>query len=208
MKFLYFFFILFLVVSQKAFVHQPEDYRLKVADEIEVVILGQPELSKRFIIRPDGKINFPLIGEVEAEGKTIVELTNLLKQKLSFFLPISEISINLVSGKTIRVYIFGEVKNPGEYTFAEGEKVTLLKLLAKAGGPTSSANLKEIKIIKINSQIIKVNMAKNYSKSNIEIEPDSTVVVPKKRIAELSLIQTISWLIWIWLSSYVMIKGL
>lgn len=201
-------FIIILLVATSLFPWQ-ENYILKPNDEIEVFVLGQPDLSKRFIIRPDGKITLPLIGEVDAAGKTITELTSELKRKLSLFLPINEVSVNLVSSNVVRVYVFGEVKNPGEYTFPQNEKVTLIKLLAKAGGPNSQASLKNIEIIKNNSEkVIKVNISKNYSKADMELENGDTVFVKKKKFVELSLIQTISWLIWTWMSIYIMSKGI
>ncbi len=137
------------------FSQQQEHYRLKPNDEIEIFILGQPDLSKRFVVRPYGRITFPLIGELYVEVKPIAEVTTELKNKLSVFLPINEVSINLASGDVTRIYIFGEVKNPDEYTFPRDEKVSLVKLLAKAGGPNSSANLKNIEVKNASNKVTK-----------------------------------------------------
>jgi len=179
-------------------------YILKPLDEIEINVLGQPEMSRKFTVGPDGKITFPLIGEVEVKGRTLSEVASLLKEKLKIYIPITDITVNLATSKSVSVYIFGEVKNPGEYKFYE--QPTLIKLIAAAGGPTQNANLSKIEIIKSDKTKIMVNLRKDWNEGNFTLSYGDTVFIKKKRLVELNLIQSLSWLIWIWVSIYTMTR--
>jgi polysaccharide export outer membrane protein len=179
-------------------------YILKPLDEIEINVLGQPEMSRKFTVGPDGKITFPLIGEVEVKGRTLSEVASLLKEKLKIYIPITDITVNLATSKSVSVYIFGEVKNPGEYKFYE--QPTLIKLIAAAGGPTQNANLSKIEIIKSDKTKIMVNLRKDWNEGNFTLSYGDTVFIKKKGLVELNLIQSLSWLIWIWVSIYTMTR--
>jgi polysaccharide export outer membrane protein len=202
-KILIFFLIMLLILPS---LHPQQTYMIKPLDEIEVSVLGQPELSKKFIVGLDGKIIFPLIGEVNVAGQTPSEVANILKEKLKVYLPITDITVNLSTSRYISIYIFGEVKNPGEYKFYE--QPTLLKVIAASGGPTQNANLSKIEIIRPDKTKIKVNLQKDLNESNFTLCNGDTIFVKKKKWVELGLIQTISWLIWTWVSIYTMSKGL
>jgi len=179
-------------------------YILKPLDEIEVNVLGQPEMSRKFTVGPDGKITFPLIGEVEVKGRTLSEVASLLKEKLKIYIPITDITVNLATSKSVSVYIFGEVKSPGEYKFSE--QPILIKLIAAAGGPTQNANLSKIEIIKSDKTKIMVNLKKDWNEGNFTLSYGDTVFIKKKGLVELNLIQSLSWLIWIWVSIYTMTR--
>ena len=179
-------------------------YILKPLDEIEINVLGQPEMSRKFTVGPDGKITFPLIGEVEVKGRTLSEVASLLKEKLKIYIPITDITVNLATSKSVSVYIFGEVKSPGEYKFSE--QPTLIKLLAAAGGPTQNANLSKIEIIKSDKTKIMVNLKKDWNEGNFTLSYGDTVFIKNKGLVELNLIQSLSWLIWTWVSIYTMTR--
>jgi polysaccharide export outer membrane protein len=181
-----------------------QTYVLKPLDEIEINVLGQPEMSRKFTVGPDGKITFPLIGEVEVKGRTLSEVASLLKEKLKIYIPITDITVNLATSKSVSVYIFGEVKSPGEYKFSE--QPTLIKLIAAAGGPTQNANLSKIEIIKSDKTKIMVNLKKDWNEGNFTLSYGDTVFIKKKGLVELNLIQSLSWLIWIWVSIYTMTR--
>jgi len=179
-------------------------YILKPLDEIEINVLGQPEMSRKFTVGPDGKITFPLIGEVEVKGRTLSEVASLLKEKLKIYIPITDITVNLATSKSVSVYIFGEVKSPGEYKFSE--QPTLIKLIAAAGGPTQNANLSKIEIIKSDKTKIMVNLKKDWNEGNFTLSYGDTVFIKNKGLVELNLIQSLSWLIWTWVSIYTMTR--
>jgi polysaccharide export outer membrane protein len=179
-------------------------YILKPLDEIEINVLGQPEMSRKFTVGPDGKITFPLIGEVEVKGRTLSEVASLLKEKLKIYIPITDITVNLATSKSVSVYIFGEVKSPGEYKFSE--QPTLIKLIAAAGGPTQNANLSKIEIIKSDKTKIMVNLKKDWNEGNFTLSYGDTVFIKNEGLVELNLIQSLSWLIWTWVSIYTMTR--
>jgi len=204
LKIVFIYTLIFLLIPYNIFPQQI--YILKPLDEIEINVLGQPELSRRFTVGPDGKITFPLIGEIDVKGKTLADVSNILKEKLKMYIPITDITVNLATSRLISVYIFGEVKNPGEYKF--NEQPTLIKLIAAAGGPTHNANLSKIEIIKSDKTKIGVNLKKDWNDGNFALSYGDTVFVKKKKIVEINMIHSLSWIIWTWLSIYIMSKGI
>lgn len=100
----------------------PQSYVLSPGDELQVTVFGHPDLSTSkpggntpLTIRPDGNLSFPLIGEVTTTGKTVNELNDELTLKLSEYVREPNVSINVVKLGTTRVYVLGEVNQPGLY---------------------------------------------------------------------------------------------
>lgn len=98
---------------------------------------------------PDGAISFPLAGVVSAYGQTVNGLQKLLTDKLARFIsnPVVSITVLEVSGN--KVYVVGQVKNPGEMIM--NPPLDVLQALAKAGGLTPFADQNNIRIIRRNS---------------------------------------------------------
>jgi polysaccharide biosynthesis/export protein len=110
-----------------------EEYRLGPEDVIEVTVWGHQDLQRQVAIALDGTITFPLIGEVKAAGKSIQGLEKALAQKLADgYLVNPQVSINVKEYKSQKVFVMGEVKNPGTYPVTK--KNDLLFTLSLAGG--------------------------------------------------------------------------
>jgi polysaccharide export outer membrane protein len=112
-------------------------YRLNLGDVIEISVLDEPEMTRDVTIIPDGTITYLLVGEMQAEGLTIAELRKKLTVALQEFFIAPYVSIltkeiKLPEKDEKRVSILGAMKNPGNYTWHEGDRI--LDLLAKAGG--------------------------------------------------------------------------
>jgi polysaccharide biosynthesis/export protein len=123
-----------------------EDYLLGPEDVIEVTVWGHQDLQRQVAVSLDGSITFPLIGEVSAAGKSIQTLEKLLAVKLANgYLVNPQVSINVKEFKSQKVYILGEVKNPG--TFPVTKKNDLLFTLSSAGGFTPNAG-NEVMVIR------------------------------------------------------------
>jgi len=113
------------------------DYRLGSGDKLRVIVFGEQDLSGEFDVTGSGKVSLPLIGQVQAAGKTLNEFAqevgNELKQG---YLTNPKISVEVLNYRPF--YIIGEVDKPGQYPYTNG--MTALNAVAVAGGFTYRAN--------------------------------------------------------------------
>lgn len=120
-----------------------EIYRLGTGDELRIIVFGEEDLSGEFTVDDSGVISMPLIGEVEAAGKTLRELTASVTARLKDgYLKNPQTSVQIVSYR--QFYIYGEVYKPGNYPFKIGLNVT--GAIATAGGYTYRADQDEVYI--------------------------------------------------------------
>ncbi len=120
----------------------PEDYRIGPQDVLAVTVHEQPELSKNYTVEIDGTFTFPMIGRIKAAGLTLREFETELRNRLaSGFFKNPQVSVSVVEYRSQRVFVMGEVKQPGSYPLTGN--MTLLELLARAGsgGPTASSEI-------------------------------------------------------------------
>lgn len=114
-------------------------YVLGPQDVVNITVLGEDDLSRKYTIEQDGTFTFPLIGRVTARGLTLRALEQDLRTKLisGGFLKNPEISVAVDAYQSQRIMVWGQVNNPGEYQLS-GD-TTLLSALAKAGSITPTA---------------------------------------------------------------------
>lgn len=152
-RFFLFVWILIAALRAVAGTAQAAEYVLGPGDVVSVVVWGQPELSTSpgagLEVRPDGKISFPLLGEVDVAGKSVSEVSTLLRDGLSEYVKNPRVSVNVATFRRIRVQALGQLKSPGHYEVAPDAQV--LDLLAVAGGPTPAAALSEATLTRTTS---------------------------------------------------------
>lgn len=113
--------------------NRPEaEYRIGREDVLEVVVWREPELTRVVPVRPDGKISLPLVGEVEAAGKTPGELQGQLSTALKEYVRDASVAVLVREINGPRFYVLGEVVRPGG--FALRGPVTVVQAIALAGG--------------------------------------------------------------------------
>ena len=114
-------------------------YVLGAQDVLNITVLGESDLSRKYTIEQDGSFTFPLIGRVTARGLTLRDLEQELRKKLigGGYLKNPEISVAVDAYQSQRIMVWGQVNQPGEYQLA-GD-MTLLSALAKAGSITPNA---------------------------------------------------------------------
>jgi len=163
---------------------QSIDYRIGAGDVIEVATWKEPELSrKEVLVRVDGKISFPLIGDIQAAGMTPVELTETIQKGLKDYVTSPVVTVTITNPGSQKVYILGEVLKTGEYPLYK--TLTVLQAFALAGGFTQWASKDEIillrkeggkeKIYKINYKDI---VRGRESENNLALQANDTIVVP------------------------------
>jgi polysaccharide export outer membrane protein len=98
------------------------------------------------VVLPDGKIQFPLIGEVVAGGKSVAQLKKEFVEKLSSYVVDADISVEVKQSNSLFVYIIGKVNSPGRQLLVAD--TTVLQALAMAGGLNPFAEKEDIKVVR------------------------------------------------------------
>lgn len=124
----------------------PSSYRVGPEDLLEIAVWREDALKKEALVRPDGGISFPLIGEIKAAGKTVAEIRDEIARRLDKFIPDSAVSVTILKIGSQRVYVVGKVNKPGEFLL--GRYVDVLQALSMAGGLTQFASGDEIRVMR------------------------------------------------------------
>jgi polysaccharide export outer membrane protein len=121
-------------------------YRLGPEDVLQISVWKDDSLTREVLVRPDGMISFPLIGEVQAEGRTAEELRKDIRQRLSPFIPEPTVSVAVTKVNSYKIYVIGKVNRPGEYLV--GHYSNVMQALSLAGGMTPYASENGIKVLR------------------------------------------------------------
>ncbi|RPI51809.1 MAG: hypothetical protein EHM55_18010 [Acidobacteria bacterium] len=125
---------------------EPDAYLLGPDDVVNVVVWNQKDLSGEYVIEADGMLTVPLIGSVQAEGLTLRAIEAALKRQLSDgFLRDPQVSVSILQYHSRRVYVVGEVKQPGTYPLTRN--TTLIEVLTRAGA-TLNAMTGEVTVVR------------------------------------------------------------
>jgi polysaccharide export outer membrane protein len=171
--------------AQTALVSPPdqERYLLGPEDIIEVSVWKEPDMTKQLVVQPDGKIYYPLVGEIRAAGKTVKQLQEEISKRLEKFVTDASVTVILLKTQFYKFYVTGKVNKPGE--FLVGRPTTVLQAIAMAGGLTPFASPKDIKVVRrVSGQDEIYNFDyKDVSRGqllyqNITLQPGDTIVVP------------------------------
>ena len=163
---------------------QSTDYRIGAGDMIEVSAWKEPDLSrKEILVRVDGKISFPLVGDIQAAGLTPAELTEAIQKGLTNYVTAPVVTVTITNPGSQKVYVLGEVTKTGEYQVLKN--LTVLQAFALAGGFTQWAAKDEIILIRkdgAKDRIYKINY-KDIVKgrdveNNLILQANDTIVVP------------------------------
>jgi polysaccharide export outer membrane protein len=122
------------------------EYVLAVGDGILLDVSYHDNFDTKAVVRPDGKVTFPLVGEVMAAGYTPSQLDSLVTRKLAEVIIDPDVSIIVESYSDQLVYVLGEVDRPGAYEVQRG--MTATQAITQAGGPTPIAKLTDVVLIR------------------------------------------------------------
>lgn len=158
-------------------------YRIGPSDVLNIFVWKEPELTQDLNVMPDGRITFPLIGEIVAEGKTVTELKDAISEKLKEFISAPEVTVIVKQSRSQTVYLIGKVSRPGPIVLLSD--MTVLQVLSTAGGFAEWADEKNILIVRREGQM-ETRIPFNYKEfisgknpeSNILLKPGDTIVVP------------------------------
>ena len=159
------------------------EYRLGLGDLVEVQVWKEEDLTKSQALRIDGRISLPLIGDIEADGKSLPELRELLEKRFAEVVSEPAVSVRLIESKSWRYYVWGQIRTPGEFPIHY--PMTLLQVLARSGGFLEWAKTDKIVILRREEggeRIIHFNypavLQGEGLAQNIMIAPGDTIIVP------------------------------
>ena len=165
-------------------------YEIGAADGLRVDVWRSPELSAQVIVRPDGMITMPLIGDVVASGKTATALSDEITQKLNDFIKTPQVTVvveNPVSAiYQQRIRVTGAVNNQLSLPFREG--MTVLDVVLDAGGTTVFAAGNKTRLLRKNAEgvmtayTIRLNdiLLKGDLATNYPLRASDVITVPEK----------------------------
>jgi polysaccharide export outer membrane protein len=158
-------------------------YVIGTSDTIAVVVWKEESLSnKDTLVRPDGMISMPLLGDVMASGKTPLQLAEEIATKLKKYIQDPNVTVTLTAMNSKVVYLMGEVGKTGPLKLTSG--MTVLEAIATAGGLTEYANAKKMYILRRagdKQQKIPVQYKKALLGDlslNLALNPGDTIVIP------------------------------
>ena len=158
-------------------------YLIGPDDILDIYVWKEPELIREVTVMSDGRISFPLIGEIMAKGQTVTGLKEVISEKLKGYLDAPEITVIIKESRSRRIYTIGKLSRPGPYPLAHD--MTVLQALSTAGGFAEWADTKNILIIRREGRK-EVHIRFNYKEfisgkmieQNILLKPYDTIVVP------------------------------
>lgn len=121
-------------------------YIIQPNDTLEVFVWREPDLTRKVLVRPDGRISFPLVQDLQAAGATPEELKNKIEVKLKEYLTSPNVTVIVENIQSYKVFVVGKVQKPGSI-FAE-KPITVLQALSLAGGFQDYAKLADITVLR------------------------------------------------------------
>ena len=128
------------------------DYRIGPGDQLSIEVWKDRDLARLVTVLPDGKIAYPMVGEVVATGKTVAQLQKEIEGKLSLYVKDAVITVEVRQVNSLVIYVLGRVRAggggriSGRYTLTSN--IDVLQALATAGGPDDFAKVSRIKIFR------------------------------------------------------------
>lgn len=161
-----------------------KDYRIGINDVLTINVWHEPDLSRNLTVRPDGKISLPLVGDVQAAGRTPPQLESELRTALAQYIKDPELTVIVAEIRSRRVNVIGQVMHPG--TFALSQQMGVLDIIAEAGGLREFAKKNKIYVLRETSAGVRERMKYDYNAvlaakhdaRDILLQANDTVVVP------------------------------
>ena len=158
-------------------------YKLQPGDVLSISVWKEQDLQQAVLVRPDGGISFPLVGDLQAQGATVEDVRLEITRKLGRFIPDVQVSVALQELNGNLVYVVGKVNRPGVYPFSKN--VDVVQALGMAGGTNAFAALNDIKVLRRENGKLR-SITFRYSDiekgrsldQNIVLQSGDTVIVP------------------------------
>lgn len=159
-------------------------YLIGAEDVLSINVWKEPEISRTIPVRLDGRISLPLVGEVQAAGRTPFQLEQEITAKLKNYISDPAVAVMVQQIRSKRFNVLGQVVRPGSYLLTNS--TTVLDAIAMAGGFRDFAKKKDIYVLRRNSDGTDTRLPFNYKnvvkgkdmEQNVKLQPRDTVVIP------------------------------
>ncbi len=165
--------------------HTDDTYVIGDDDVLGINVWKEVELTRAVTVRSDGKISLPLVGEVQAAGRTPRQLEDDIKAALVGFITDPQVTVIVQTINSRKFNILGEVNKPGSYSLTTD--TTIVDAIALAGGLREFAKKKGLYVIRQGPNGTEIRIGFNYQNfikgkkktgQNFQLKPNDTVVVP------------------------------
>jgi polysaccharide export outer membrane protein len=161
-----------------------DQYVIGNDDVLAINVWKEPEITRSLLVRSDGKISLPLIGEVQAAGNTPTKLEQDIASRLGNFIAEPDVTVIVQQVNSQKFSVLGQVNKPGSYPLANS--ATVLDAIAIAGGFRDFAKKKSVYVLRENGDGNRTRIAFHYNEvvkgggrdQNIRLAPHDTIVVP------------------------------
>ena len=173
--------------------HAPQEeaeYLVAPPDQLTIEVKGYPEYSRNVIVRPDGKITVPSVGDVHVQGLTMPEVTAKVTEGLTKELAQPNVTVSLVMAASKAVYVLGEVKRPGLQPYYGDMKI--VDAIASAQGISFYGDMTQIRLTRESIDgaptILTVNLKmlinKGAGEENVILREGDIIFVPPTPFAK------------------------
>ena len=158
-------------------------YKIQPGDILSISVWREPDMQLEVLVKPDGRLSFPLVGELSALGKTTEQLKKEVTDGLAKYIPDLSVNVAVKQPDGNKIYVIGKVNKPGEFVMSR--QLDVMQALSVAGGTAKFASLDDIRILRRQNDKQKmylfeysaVEKGKNLSQ-NILLQSGDIVVVP------------------------------
>ncbi len=168
-------------------------YTLGPDDVIEISVQGHPEFSGKFVVSPQGKIQYQYIGDVSVEGLTKEQVKEKIKGMLAEYIHQPQVMVKILQFRSKYIYVMGEVARPGKYPM-KGSGMSLRDAIIAAGLVTPSAGMRGVRLIRPTPEgkvyVRKVDLCKilyeGILDENYMLKPGDIIYVPTLAVSKIS----------------------
>ena len=162
---------------------QSDAYKIQPGDVLEISVWNEEGLVREVLVRPDGGMSFPLVGDLQAAGESVENLSNAITERLMKYIPDPVVTVSMRQLSGNKIYVVGKVARPGEYV--ANSYVDVVQAIAMAGGMTPFAAVNKIQIVRRDGEKLEaypfrfsdIEKGENLEQ-NIVLESGDIVVVP------------------------------
>jgi polysaccharide biosynthesis/export protein len=153
-------------------------------DLLAISVWKETELTKSVPVRSDGRISLPLVGEIQATGRTPAQLEKEITEKLKNFITTPEVTVVVEKVNSRKYNVLGEVTKPGSYPLTT--ETTIMDAIASAGGFRDFAKKSGVYVLRKGADGQEAHLKFNYkdfvkgknTAQNVRLEPNDTIIVP------------------------------
>ena len=147
-------------------------------DAITVMVFREPVLTGQFTVNEQGAISYPLLGKIQASGRTQEEVAKEIEQLLEKdYVRDAQVSVDVTGKGAMQISVLGEIRTPGRFSFGAEERVELATALLVAGGPTANSNLNTIELKRRNGEDIESRRLTMPDDKGFVLQKDDSLII-------------------------------